>query len=63
MKLKTRRLTAALLALIGVGVWLVVNPESYETVFTRADNDGADYAAEAVSEANATVPLAAEILE
>ena len=49
MKLKKRRLIALLFALGAVVVWLVVNPASYESEFTQAVNDGADYAAEAVS--------------
>lgn len=31
-----------LVALVGVGVWLVLNPGSYEQTFTRIDNAGAD---------------------
>lgn len=31
--------------LVGVAAWLVVNPESYEAVFTRVENVGAEYAA------------------
>lgn len=50
-------------ALVGVGVWLVVNPASYETVFTKSENDGADYTAEAVTAADEDAPLAIDILE
>ena len=67
MKLKTRRLSVVVLALGLAVLWLVVNPESYESIFTRVENTGAeeglDYAAEAVTEANGSVPLATEILE
>lgn len=63
MKLRMRRLVLVLMALAGVGVWLVVNPASYETVFTREENDSADYAAEAVTESDANVPLASVVLE
>ncbi len=67
MKLKTRRLSVIVCALIGVIVWLFVNPESYETLFTPIENTGAeeglDYTAEAVTEANADSPLAVEVLE
>ena len=52
-----------LVGILGVAVWVLVNPASYETVFTQAENDGEDYAAEAVTEANPDAPLATEILE
>ena len=45
MGIKTRRLIVVLAALAGVAVWLVVNPASYEEVFRRVENGGADYAA------------------
>ena len=63
MKLKMRRLILAVVALGGVGVWLMVNPASYEAVFTQAENDGTDYTAEAVTEADEDSPLAVEVLE
>ena len=68
MKLKTRRIVAVIVVLVGVGVWLAVNPASYETILTQAgggeaENNEADYAAEAVTEANENAPLATEILE
>lgn len=63
MKLRMRRLVLVLVVLAGVGVWLVVNPTSYEAVFTRAENDSASYAAEAVTESDANVPLASAVLE
>lgn len=63
MKLRMRRSVLVLAALAGVGVWLVVNPASYETVFTRAENDSVDYAAEAVTEPDANAPLASAVLE
>lgn len=69
MKLKKRRLVAVLFALGAVVVWLVVNPASYESDFTQAVNDGAEYAAgsdfaaEAVSAPDVNAPLATEILE
>ena len=63
MKLKSRRLLLTLGALVGVVLWLVVNPESYETVVTQASDDAnLDYAATAVTEANPDAPLATEIL-
>lgn len=63
MKLRMRRLVLAMAALVGVGVWLIVNPASYETVFTRAENSGTNYAADAVTEINEDVPLASDVLE
>lgn len=62
MKLKKRRLVAVLLALAAVVVWLVVNPASYEHEYTQAVNDGADYAAVAVTEPDANAPLAVDVL-
>lgn len=56
-----------ILALIVVAVWVMVNPESYEAIFAPVENTGADngvdYAAEAVTEANEKASLATEILE
>ncbi len=68
MKLKTRRLSVIIFALIGVIVWLFVNPESYEEIFTPVENTGAeeginDYEAIAVSEASDSARLATEILK
>lgn len=37
-KFGVRRLSAVILALVGVIVWLVLNPESYETIFLRKDD-------------------------
>lgn len=63
MKLKTRRVAAVLFVLLGAGAWIFFNPASYETVFTQAEDSGADYTAEAVTETNENAPLATEILE
>lgn len=71
MKIKARRVSVVLVALIAVTVWLVVNPESYESVFMPVENTGADdgadfgadYSAEAVTAENADAPLATEVLE
>ena len=43
MKLKSRRLLAVLATLVGVGAWLVINPESYEEIFTKVENAGAEF--------------------
>lgn len=66
MKLKTRRLSVILIALIGAAIWLVVNPKSYEDVFTPVENTGAeaalDYSAEPTSTADSSLPLATDVL-
>lgn len=53
--------------LLGVVLWLVVNPASYEEIFTKVENTGAeaglDYSAEAVTEIEAGARLAVEVLE
>lgn len=63
MKQKTRRVVAALFVFFGVVIWAFFNPASYDIIFTKVENDGGDYAAEAVSESDAEAPLATEILE
>lgn len=40
---KARRIAAVAGALILVAIWLVVNPASYEAIFTPAENTGAEY--------------------
>lgn len=66
MKLKTRRLSVILIALIGAAIWLVVNPKSYEEIFTPVENTGAeaalDYSAEPTSTADSSLPLATAVL-
>lgn len=42
MKLKVRRLSVILTALVGVVIWLVTNPASYDSVFTPVENTGAE---------------------
>ena len=51
------------MAFVGVVIWLVANPESYETVFVRAENDGEKYVAVAVTEADENARLAVDVLE
>lgn len=58
MKLKSRRLVAVVVALILAGIWLVVNPESYESVFTKVENTGAE-----ASDGGTDSKLAADVLE
>ena len=66
MKLKVRRLTVVGVALVAVVAWLIVNPVSYDSI-TPVENTGAeegvDYTAKAVTETDASVPLAVEVLE
>ena len=61
MKLRHRRLFAVVATLVGVVVWLVVTPESYETVLVQADDE--DFAAVATSEPDEEARLATEVLE
>ena len=42
MKLKVRRVSVFIATLIGVLAWLVINPESYDKVFTQVENTGAE---------------------
>ena len=63
MKQKTRRVVTVLFVFFGVWIWVFLNPASYDTVFTQAENNGEDYAAEAVSETDTEALLATEILE
>lgn len=63
-----RRVSLVASAVIAVVVWLFLNPESYEEVFTKVENTGAeegilDYSAEAVTEASDSTLLATEVLE
>ena len=67
MQLKKRRILAVLFAVVGVLVWLFANPNSYDEIFTKIDNNGEEeglkYEAEAVSVADNDAPLATEVLE
>ncbi|MBQ2622708.1 HNH endonuclease [Candidatus Saccharibacteria bacterium] len=68
MRLKTRRISVMLAALFVAVIWLVVNPASYEEIFTPVENTGAengirDFDAEAVTVANEGDKLATDILE
>ena len=42
MKLKARRLSVVLCAVVGVVVWLCVNPASYDLIFAPVENNGVD---------------------
>lgn len=42
MKYKGRRLVAVIVALLGALGWILMNPNSYDSVFTEVKNDGAE---------------------
>ena len=42
MKLRRRRILVIVVALTGVAVWLFVNPNSYEDIFTKVENTGGE---------------------
>lgn len=73
---KIRRLILVVIALGGLGTWLVVNPKSYETIFHEIDNIGSDFginqlvdaatdkfSAIATSLFDPNAPLAKDVLE
>ena len=62
MKLKGRRAFAVVGALIGVVVWVLINPESYDVLFTPIENTGAEEGAIS-NESEEGVSLAIDILE
>ncbi len=63
MGVKARRVLTVLGAFLLVGIWLVVNPASYETIFTPVENGGAEYGTTVDDAENTEVTLATEILE
>lgn len=63
MKLKARRLIVLGFAFFATILWLIINPASYEEEYAPAINDGADYSAVAVTEADSSKLLAKDILE
>ena len=52
---RARRIVTIFVALCGVGAWLIINPASYETIFTKVE--------EPVAEATTGAPKALDILE
>ena len=42
MKLKSRRLSVVVCAIVSVVIWLIVNPASYDAVFTKVEDIGAE---------------------
>lgn len=75
MKYRSRRLLSVLASLALVAVFVFTNPASYEAIFTKIENLGAefataedaegeaDYSAEVVSEGNENARKATEVLE
>ncbi len=64
MKLKTRRLSAVLVTLIGVTIWIVLNSASYDEIFTRVENTGAESGIQEINlEPDGNAGSAIEILE
>ncbi len=63
VEIKARRVLVVLMAFLLVGAWLVVNPASYETIFTPAENNGAEYGTTGEGSENTGVKLAVEVLE
>lgn len=66
MKLKKRRVLVMLVALVLTVVWLVVNPASYEEIFTLVENTGAEdgtSGTDVVLEESESKKLAVEVLE
>ncbi|MBR3229095.1 HNH endonuclease [Candidatus Saccharibacteria bacterium] len=58
MKLRNRRIIVILFALGATALWLFVNPESYDTIFSKVENAG-----EPEITASSDAPLATELLE
>lgn len=65
MKLKTRRVSVIGIALGLVVLWLVVNPASYEAIFTPVENTGAEEIVpeNTTTETENSASLAIEVLE
>ena len=55
MKLKVRRVSVFIATLIGVLAWLVINPESYDKVFTQVENTGAEEGLSYVTDDEGTI--------
>lgn len=56
MRFKRRRVSVVVVALVAIAVWLFVSPNSYEEIFTRVENTGAE-------SAESSGLLATEVLE
>ena len=58
MKIKHRRVILTILAFLGVGAWLILNPESYEQFFVKVEDNN-----DVVAVKSTDGLLAAEVLE
>lgn len=63
MKLKQRRFVAVITALLGVVLWLILNPASYEQLFVKIENGGENSTATVVAKDGSDVKLVTEALE
>lgn len=65
MKLKSRRLSVVLCSLILVVIYLIVNPASYDELFTQVENTGAESGVQEVLDSSGVSSgrLAIEVLE
>lgn len=61
-KYQFRRVITAFLAVMIVSAWLMLNPNSYDTIFTNPATNATDYNAIAITEYDPNAPLATEIL-
>lgn len=61
MSFKVRRIILTLFAFFGAVVWVIFNPESYDSVFVKVENNGENF--EIDSSINKREPLAIDILE
>lgn len=65
-KLKMRRLATVVFALVAAGVWVAVNPKSYETAFTKVEDTEIKYESsdgDSVAEDYSDTELAVNVLE
>ena len=63
MKLKVRRVSAVASVLIATLIWILLNPASYEEIFTKAEeSETLDFSAEAVSQAGENDKKAVDVL-
>ena len=69
MNTKARRLVVVVSAILVVGIWLIVNPASYDAIFIKAENTGAEEGVSGDGSINGSdasgedVTLASDILE
>lgn len=69
MNTKARRLVVVVSAILVVGIWLIVNPASYDAIFIKAENTGAEEGVSGDDSINGSdasgedVTLASDVLE